>query len=349
MKKIFSSKLLNVLIIISLVLFFSVPGSVYSKSLGTVTNVNVSVYPSSPYVAATYTITFNYDEALPGTTIMIGALQVTSAPISQNILVTLNGSSVSATCNTSGTTAAIIISSAYVNSGTNIIVIPSSASIINPVSGQYQINLNVGGSQDYSETYIIGASQVSNVQVSVSPPLKGVNAEYQASFKTSPNGLLTANTNEIYIQFPTNEIYIQFPPGTGLPASIPGNYITVNNIQCTGTITVDTINRTIGIPLPLNIYPNTDVAVVISEQAAITNPSSTGSYYLILWTTTDSEHINSPVYTISSSSITQLTVSPPAPSTVGADAGYAIQFKTSTSGALTANVDTISVSFASST
>ena len=338
MKKVFLKRI-NILLVVLLILFFSISGTVYSDS--PLTNVVVTVYPASPSVNAQYTIAFDYNGTLSSATITIMGLNVSSAPVSGTIPgVTLNGSVVSATCNASSTIASITIGPAPVNSGQNTIVIPQSAGIFNPVSGTYQINLTVSGNQALSNPYTIGASQVSNVQVSVSPPLKGVNAGYQVSFKTSANGQLTANTNKIYIQFPL---------GTGLPASIDGSYIKVNNIPCIGTITVDTINRTVGIPLPLNIYSNADVTVTISDQAAITNPSSIGSYYLILWTTTDSEHVNSPVYSISSSSVSQLTVSPPVPSTVGAAAGYTIQFYTSSSGALVANADTISINFPAST
>jgi hypothetical protein len=305
----------------------------------TITNVQVNVYPPSPLVNAQYTITFQSDFNATSQQITISGLQASQGPLNQNTsLITVNNQTVTALCVFNGSSVSIFISNANINNGVNTISIPSSVGIYNPIAGTYQISLTVGSaSPALSNYYQIGASQISNLTVQVTPLLKGASAQYQLTFETSANGMLTANTNNIYVQFPL---------GTGLPYTIPGSYVTVNGIPCSGTLNVDTINRTLTIPVPLNIYGNNNVTVIISSQAGIINPSTSGPYTLTVWTTTDSTYTISNTYNISSSFVSSVTVSPD-PATVGAVAEYTIQFTTSNEGALTANSHTITVSFPS--
>lgn len=344
MKSSFLRKSLYIFVIVALLFIPLMPSASNLASASTITNVNVSVYPASPYVNAMYTISFISDTPQPNITIIIGGLQVSQAPSNQSIsVITLNNSSVPlATCNTSGGTggnmyATIIISSASIRSGSNVITIPTTANIFNPSAGSYNIGLDAGSGPVYSSYYQIGTSQISNLSVQVNPPLENSSAQYLINFTTSANGPLTANTNNIYVKFPL---------GTGMPSSVQGSYVTVNSIPCTGTLTVDVVNRTLTIPVPLNIYANSNVAVNISNQALIINPQSSGSYTLIAWTTSDSTNMTSNAYNISSSFVSSVTVSAN-PATVNSAADYTIQFTTSSGGALTANVDTISIGFPS--
>jgi hypothetical protein len=338
MKKSYLKRSLFMILIISFLFVFCLPFASNFVSAATVTNVQVSVYPSSPYVNAQYTITFQHDVSAAGAQIIISGLQASQAPLNQsNNVITVNNQAFPALCTFNGSQASIFIYGASINTGSNTIIIPLSAGLYNPAAGTYQISLNTGGTPASSAYYQIGTSQISNLNVQVAPPLKGTSAQYQLTFKTSANGPLTANTNNIYVQFPL---------GTGLPYTIPGSYVTVNGIPCSGTLSVDTINRILTIPVPLNIYGNNDVTVIISNQAAVINPSSSGSYMLTVWTTTDSTYTTSNAYNISSSFVSSITVSPN-PATVGTVADYTIQFTTSSEGALTANSDTISVSFPS--
>jgi len=341
MKKSYLKRSIFMILIISFLFAISLPSVLDFVSANTVTNVQVSVYPSSPYVNAQYTITFQHDVSAVASQITISGLQASQGLLNQNTsVITVNSQAVTAFCVFNGSSVSIFITGANINAGPNTISIPLSANIYNPVAGTYQISLSAaGGTAGLSNYYQIGTSQISNLNVQVTPPLKGASAQYQLTFKTSANGPLTANTNNIYVQFPL---------GTGLPNTVPGSYVTVNGIPCSGTLSVDAINRILTIPVPLNIYGNNDVTVIISTQAAVINPSSSGSYTLTVWTTTDSTYTTSNAYNISSSFVSSVTVSPN-PATVGTVADYTIQFTTSSEGTLTANSDTMSVSFPSET
>ncbi|MEM3581405.1 MAG: hypothetical protein QXQ64_09170, partial [Candidatus Bathyarchaeia archaeon] len=300
-----------------------------------VSDIQVTVYPSSPYVNAQYTITFNHD--VQGTfQVIISGLQASQAPMNQNVQgITVNGSPVVSQCSFNGSSVTLFINSTSLRSGSNTIFIPLSVGIFNPAPGSYQLSITTEGSPSLSNFYQIGASQVNNLNVQVNPPINSSTAQYKLTFQTSSNGQLYANTNYVYVQFPL---------GTDLPNSIPGSYVKVNNIPCSGSISVDTINRIISIPIPLNIYSNQNVNVEISNQALIKNPALSGTYKIILWTTADSTKVESNTYQISSSYVSNFLVNVN-PATVNSVADYQLKFTTSNSGELIAGVDSIMVAF----
>ena len=69
-------KSLYILITVAMILAFVFPPVSSFVSASTVTSVHVSVYPSSPFVNAQYTITFNCDMQAASQSITISGLQV---------------------------------------------------------------------------------------------------------------------------------------------------------------------------------------------------------------------------------------------------------------------------------
>ena len=326
-----------------------------------VSNIQVIPYPNTPNSLSQYTINFTISESMNSDDYFVIQDFTVGAPVPQNSNfignVTVNGYSVNttligSTASTGGykLTLRIVLNQAIQvqpgsgNSVSVIMVFNSSIGIHNPSAGTYQLRMyavkdSVQGSTVPSKSYSIGQGGVSNLTVSATPQLVGADARYTIGFKTSASGALTANSDTISIQFPT---------GTTLPASIAPSYITVNGVPCTSNIAIVQNSLTITLTVPLNISYNTNVTVIISELALIKNPSSAGNYEVILWTSKDTTHKTSTYYSITASSITKPTVAV-SPSTVQSEAQYTISFRTSTSGALTANQDTIVITFPSST
>ena len=320
----------------------------------TISNFIVTVNPSTPQTEAQYILTFstsnsmNSDDAFVLTNFVVGMPTPTNSTLLNHITVngvTANVQYVGQVATTGGyaITLRITLSQALA-AGPVTIIFDSSAGIYNPSAGTYQMSIQGYVNSTYTNTfqsrpYSIGAGSITSLNVTVNPTLVSAPARYTITFKTSTSGALSANVDTISIQFPT---------GTHVPASIAPSYVTVNGTACATAPTIVQGSNTITFTVPVNVYASNSVTVVISELAQIENPPTASSYVLTVWTSKDTQHVSSNYYSITASSITKpkVTVSP---STVQAEAQYTIQFNVSTSGALSANVDTIVITFPSST
>ena len=320
----------------------------------TMSNFIITVNPSTPQTEAQYMLTFsisnpmNSDDAFVLTNFVVGMPTPTNSTLLNHVTVNgrvANVQYVGQVATTGGyaITLRIILSQAL-QAGPVTIIFGSSAGIYNPGAGTYQMSIQGYVNSTYTSTfqsqpYSIGTGSIKNLNVTVNPTLVGVPARYTIMFKTSASGALSANVDAISIQFPT---------GTHIPASIAPSYITVNGTACATAPTIVQGSNTITFTVPVNVYASNSVTVVISELAQIKNPDTASSYVLTVWTSKDTAHTSSNYYSITASSITKpkVTVSP---STVQAEAQYTIQFNISNSRALSANVDTIVITFPSST
>jgi hypothetical protein len=313
----------------------------YSIIGSNISNLYVSVSPSSAGTAANYTIQFitGPSGALTSTSdwIKIEFPSGTTVPNGNPSYITVNGR----TCTNryvSGTALTIYLPSSLSISTNSwvYITISDAYGIVNPSStGTY--TLKISTSKDTipatSNTYEITGTSISNLNITADPLTQNSNAEYTFTFRTSATGSLTANSDKIYIQFPTE---------FNVPTSIPGSYVTVNGTPCNTTVTVSSDKLTI--TTPINISYNTNVTIVISKSANIYNPPSSGTYTFELSTTRDV------VKATDSLTIVKSTVSKPIVQLssygIGEPVQVQVQFTTGSGGALT-TTDTISVVFPS--
>ncbi len=357
MKK--NRQMLKAIIFIIVSAIFLIPfgktGKVFSLSRDSViSNVKVIVNPSTPGSVAQYNITFNISKPMNSDDrFRIQAFTVgLPAPQPSDLIghITVNGMNVNVTwigSNSSNGGVNLnfdIILTEAIPAGPVTIFINSSAKIKNPASGTYQLRISasIGGSSTesvLSQPYSIGEGSVSNVNVTVNPPMVNTAARYTITFRTSSGGALTAGTDTISVEFPA---------GTTLPASIAPSYIRVQGTSCTVTPEITQSSHTVTITVPVNILGGANVTVVISELAKIKNPATASNYEIILWTSKDVIHKSSNYYTISASSVTKPSVSVD-PTTVGSTATYKIAFNVSSKGSLVENNDTITFTFPTST
>ena len=163
----------------------------------------------------------------------------------------------------------------------------------------------------------------------VEPPSTGVEAKY--SFDIIIGQALNSNEGTISVAFPT---------GTTVPTAItPGN-ITIDGTPLTFPVTVSSGVVTMTVP---NTYPaGTTLTLVFSQACKIKNPTKVGVYSLQVKTSTQPNYRVSPVYAIGTS-VTEVKVTP-IPDTKGStNVQYLIEFKLGSTGALTANTDTVDI------
>jgi len=306
-----------------------------------ISNLYVSVSPNSAATAANYTIQFvtGPSGALTATTdwIKIEFPSGTTVPSGSAGYISINGRS----CTNryvSGTTLTVYIPStlSIPSSSWVYITISDSYGIINPSTiGSY--TLKVSTSKDTipatSNTYAITGTSVSNFTVSGDPVTQNSNAQYTFTFRTSSTGALYRSSSD--------KIYIQFPTEFTVPSTISGSYVTVNGTPCTTNVSVSSDKLTI--TTPVDIANSTNVTVVISQNANIKNPSSSGTYTFSLSTTKDVVPASANLQIVKSTitkPVVQLTGY-----AINEVIGVTVTFQAGSGGALTANSDKISIQF----
>ena len=182
-----------------------------------------------------------------------------------------------------------------------------------------------------SNPFQIVGTQISSATLSVDPLNQLSPAKYTIKFKTSQTKKLTANSDQIFVEFPKEVI---------LPSNIIPGAILVNNTPC---LNVSLSSQTLVITTPINIYENSDVTVEINTNFGIKNPSSTGDYSIKIYTMTDSTPVNL-TFTVTSSTISKPEVVLSSTS-AGQVSKYTITFTTGTSGELLAGIDKINIIF----
>lgn len=215
------------------------------------------------------------------------------------------------------------------------IKIKTSALVQNPsVAAIYTLGIDTSGPSETagSGTYTIStaSSQVKNISVTPNPSVASENAAYSIAFTLGGSGQLTASDGHIIIHFP-NDTYI--PTG-----GISG--VTVEGTPANATGAGDSISIT----TPVDLDNNSGVNVSFAIGSGLKNPSidSTG-YTMQVYTSSEFTQVESETYTISPAGQLSITSITTYPDTVNKNGELVLEFRTGSSGALSANTDSIFV------
>lgn len=170
---------------------------------------------------------------------------------------------------------------------------------------------------------ITSKTSVQNVTVALDPPGANSHSNITIGFKIA-NGLVKD----------VHTITIIFPSGFDVPPNISPNLITVGGTPLTDAPTIDSGTRTITLVTPRDFAKGGTVEVVINKDAKVKNPSKAGKYKLTVYTSQDSNPVDSPLFDIlkeSQISEVKCSVTPP---TINKVARWEISFKTGTLGGL---------------
>jgi hypothetical protein len=220
------------------------------------------------------------------------------------------------------------------------IVISTAAKIKNPgTSGGYTLAVQAvqengnpidpTGDPATSNTYNItpSTSTITTPAVAPSPTVAGQAAAYTIAFNVGSGGYLMAGSSTITIGF---------DPHTTIPnGSLSG--VTINAVPATAVANNDTVVITI----PVDVDNNGSVTVNFALGSGIINPSSGGLYTLGVKTSSENSFILSDSYSIANQgdfSVSTVSLNPEVINTISE---YNLEFITSSSGALTANIDSI--------
>ncbi len=219
------------------------------------------------------------------------------------------------------------------------VVIDQVAGIKNPGPDTYTLSAYTSADPNpvTSRKYTIAGGSVSEVSVTVNPPVIDRPAGYEISFKTSAGGSLEGDSDTITVTFPR---------GTTVPDSFSRSDISVNGYTLSSrSISVSGRKVTFRVPSKVTVANNRKVTVAFEDTAGITNPDSAGDYRLEVATSKDSTAETSERYTILGGNIEGVAVNV-SPNRQGEAAAYNVSFRTSSSGgALTGGQDTITLTF----
>ncbi|MGC8944049.1 MAG: hypothetical protein ACP5KX_08110, partial [Caldisericia bacterium] len=138
---------------------------------------------------------------------------------------------------------------------------------------------------------ITSKTSVVNVTVSINPPGANSYGDITVGFKIANNLV-----KDVHI------ITLIFPSGFDVPPNISPNLITVGGTALTEAPTIDSGTRTITMVTPRDFAKAGTVEVVISKDAKVKNPSKAGKYKLTVYTSQDSNPVDSPLFDILSES-----------------------------------------------
>jgi hypothetical protein len=227
------------------------------------------------------------------------------------------------------------------NSTPITVVINQSANIQNPSTPASNYTIQFATTKESavtSQQYTISASSstVTPAAVTPNPSVAGESAAYTIAFDVGSGGTLIANESTITVDFPL---------GTTLPPdAISG--VTINSTSASATASNDTI---VVITSPVNVSNNGSVNIEFAIGSGLQNPETPGSFTLNIFTSTETEPISSESYTISSSTALSISAITAKPDTVNQADIFELDFRVGNTGALIANVDTITLAFQQNT
>ncbi|MGD9486463.1 MAG: FlgD immunoglobulin-like domain containing protein [Calditrichaceae bacterium] len=223
--------------------------------------------------------------------------------------------------------------------GTIILSFAESANIKNPSSsGNYNLDAgtSIEGVVTYS-SYTISASTstVSAAAVTPNPSVGGESADYLVSFTTGSGGGLSANTSTITITFPA---------GTTVPAGALSG-VTINGTSAMATAT----GTTVVVTTPINIDNNGPIDARFAVGSGLKNPATDGTYTVNVKTSSETTDVISNIYTISPVGQLSITAIDTKPAMVNQGGDFIFDFRTGSSGGLSAVLDSIYVIFPQNT
>jgi len=273
-----------------------------------ISNVIVTVTPSSQSTIAEYKVVFNTSAAgsLTANSDTISIVFPNEVTLPASVIpgaITVNDTAcVSATVsgNKLIITTPVTISS---NSQITVIIAPAFG-IKNPdAAGTYSISVYTSADAvRVNANFTITTSQIGQPSVEIFSASAGQVSAYTVSFTTGESGALVSGVDKINIIFPV---------GTTVPGVIQKYDVTVNGVIATYvTVNVRTVTITVSASTPAN----SAITVAISENAGIVNPAAAASSYrLNVNTTKETYSVASATYTIYITPATQLTVTPANP------------------------------------
>ncbi len=208
------------------------------------------------------------------------------------------------------------------------ILIGQTAGINNPLKqSNYFLEVKTTRDPAYkaSNTFLIRGNHIVNLSAQLNNNGVNLYGEYLIQFKTSSLGGLLGGLDTVTIIF---------PKGTFLPYSVALNSIQINDKILDANAYISQTNRSMMIKVPkdVNITQNGNVKINILSTANIKNPSTVGSYNLLVYTSRDPVGIDSPSYHIGKQIMAPTVLI--SPTTYQSSAQYAIGFYTSDQGAL---------------
>jgi len=279
----------------------------YSITSTSITNVSVVVEPVQVGAPAKYTIGFRTSTSgnlttgsgeihikFPDASTFFVPPTISSSQVSVN-------NSAPSTVQVIGKEIKIVVSQSIQANSDVSVVIQSGAGIKNPTqAGTYKLSVWTSSDAFPVDTpnIIVNPSAVSNVKVTVTPQLAGMQAMYVVVLQTGASGILN----------PGDTITIKFPQGTYVPSSIPLDKIKVNNqsvslVSVSGTTILITISNT--------IPSSYTVALWFATEVGIKNPSTPQSYKVLVHTSRETTDVESSPYDIIKGVSTSLNITPP--------------------------------------
>ncbi|MBN2710734.1 MAG: hypothetical protein JXR46_16935, partial [Calditrichaceae bacterium] len=313
------------------------------------TTPNVTVVPDSTNTYSEYTITSaTGNGASASIRANVDSLYIrfngyTTVPASINSAYILVNNTSSNGVNVRDSVVAILSPVNIPRNGSFTIIVRIGANIKNPsAAGDYYLYMMSNRGPDanawvQSSPYSIAVSNsnVSKAAVTPDPSVAGEQAKYTIGFNLGLAGALTAGESTILLAF---------PPLTGVPNG------TINGVTVNGTsASASALNDTVYITTPVNIDNYGSVSLVFSSGAGIVNPSVDSSYTLGVSTSSEPNFITSDPYSISPAGQLSITAISTKPDTVNEGGAFSFNFRTGSSGALTANNDTVFVIFPQNT
>jgi hypothetical protein len=221
------------------------------------------------------------------------------------------------------------------------IVISTAANIRNPgSSGSYTLDVEVvqstganidGPATSSSYSITTSTSTITMPAVAPSPSIAGLAAAYNISFNAGKGGYLNAGSGTITVGF---------DPATTVPnGSLSG--VTVNGTSASATGNNDTVVVT----TPSDIDNEAAVNLVFAVGSGLFNPSTGGNYTLGVKTSSENTFVEADSFNIVNAGEFAISAVNLDPDVVNTVSEYTVEFVTSSTGALTANSDTITMIF----
>jgi trimeric autotransporter adhesin len=212
--------------------------------------------------------------------------------------------------------------------------ISDAAEIRSPSStGTYTLTVSatIAGTSD-SDTYTLSSASttVTASSVTPSPSVASETAAYTIGFNVGASGYLESSVGTITVTFPSGTTV---PSGTVTGASVNGTSASASGSGQAITLTT-----------PVTVENEGAVTVAFTDASGISNPTAQTTT-LNVKTSTETTDIASDNYTISSATSLSVTAVILDPTTVNSNAEYQLDFRVSSSGALTASTDTILITF----
>lgn len=315
-------------------------------------SVSITGSAASSFTASFYPMTagsaiqYGYVSFTPAVTIPAGGVISLAFPAGTTLPAYTPGSilvanTAVASASVSGTQLNLTVGAAVAAQASTTIVFMATYGLRNTtIPGTYQLRLwtSVDPTVLYSSQFQIGGGSVANVTVQVSSTAPQAAATYNVYFAA------TSGLN------PGNTISVQFPSGTTFSSSLSAG-VKVNGITSPYAVLSGT-TVTITVPSSVTVTAGSWVTVSFADPVTgagiITNPASTGTYYLWVSTSIDTTAVQSSnSYSITGTSITGVTMIAD-PKAQSAAVQFTITFNTSASGTLAANSGTVILDFPSS-